>query len=263
MMPGRSNTTNTNTAVGVMMMVLVAVMAMDLLLVPSEAFVPYCSQQQRSNPNSPSVVVKVPSRLLAGFGSGGGGGTAAKKKNKKNTKETTKNTKLKPRQQWDRFLSEELKTAEVIRVACCKKDTEDANNKKWFEIGQVKSVDNAFTDAAVIRHRALMAEHARRMFPVQILVSDQLEWGYTINSEEGEEDSSTVWTTVTKMNKETVLPDDIDKKIGFRGNADPTGFYASSQAGLKAGDTPSMQQTGYLNMKSKGITGITAHEVHD
>lgn len=50
--------------------------------------------------------------------------------------------------------------------------------------------------------------------------------------------------------------------IGFKGHADPSGFYAfTGGTGLKAGD--STDQQGYLNLKSKAITGHTGYEIHD
>lgn len=210
--------------------------------------------------------------FMAGFG-GGGGSSSSKKKSKKTNKATTKkpSNKLKPRKQWDRFI--DLKAADPVRVAVQTTNGDDESSKKWYEIGEVKSKDNEFTEAAVIRHRLLIAEHARRMFPVQILAKDTLEWGYsTTEAAAVVADDDTVatttttadttnWTVVTSAPANT--PDGVDKLIGFRGHPDPFGFYSSSQKGLKAGDTHAMSQTGYLGMKGKGITGLTALEIHD
>ena len=196
--------------------------------------------------------------FMAGFG----GASPPKKNNKKNKTDSTKRQPLKPRKQWGLFLGNDLKDADTIRVAVRPIATTDSNNKKWYEVGAVKSKDNAHTDAAVIRHRSLINEHARRMFPLQILAKDTLEYGYTTTaagSDKEEASTAEEWTLVAKVDQ---MPDDIDTRIGFKGNPDPTGFYAFTDGtGLKAGD--STDQQGYLNMKSKAITGHTGHEIHD
>ena len=193
---------------------------------------------------------------MAGYG--GASSSSSKKKKKKTSTESSKKP-LKPRKQWGLFLGDDLKDADTIRVAV--RPLSGIGKNKWFEVGAVKSKDNAHTDAAVIRHRSLINDHARRMFPTQILANDKLEYGYTAaddgdsNDDASEED----WTLLTKVEQ---IPENIDTIIGFKGNPDPSGFYAFTEGtGLKAGDNT--DQHGYLNMKSKAITGHTGHEIHD
>lgn len=43
------------------------------------------------------------------------------------------------------------------------KDTEE-----WMEVGRVKSDKDEFTEVAIARQRALIAEHAKRLYLVQV-----------------------------------------------------------------------------------------------
>jgi hypothetical protein len=172
------------------------------------------------------------------------------KNNKKKKGGSTTNTnkkdlhnKLKPRQQWDRY--GDLKAFASVRVAVrilildtniesLSEPQAPQPQQQWLPVGAVKSKDNAYTEAAVIRHRVLIAEHARRLFPLVISAKDKLEFAYTSRKtatatatetpppppQEEEE-----WIVAGKVED---LPDDIDKLIGFEGLADPTGFYARS-----------------------------------
>ena len=211
-------------------------------------------------------------RFMAGFGGSSSSSSSSKmkkkmkpKKNKSDATTTTTSTSqpLRPRKQWGLFLGEDLKNADPIRVAVRVASRRSTDHQKWFEIGAVKSMNNAFTDAAVIRHRALITDHARRMFPTQIFAKDVLEFAYTTAIPTGESlkrDNTTnnsndggneEWTVVGKIEQ---MPDDINNRIGFKGLPDPSGFYAFSEGtGLKAGD--STEQTNYLNMQVKGVTG--------
>jgi hypothetical protein len=170
---------------------------------------------------------------MAGFGS------APKKA--KNSKKT--DIKLKPKQQWDRYIGD-LKGSESVRVGVKIIDRSDAG-AEWMEVGSVKSKDDAYTEAAVIRHRVLIADHSRRLFPLQIFAKDKLEWGYM----QGEE-----WVVAGKV----TMPDDIDKLIGFEGLPDPSGFYSCNTERLVDNSVG-----GYAKMKKKGITGHVSMEVHD
>jgi hypothetical protein len=120
-------------------------------------------------------------------------------------------TKLKPKQQWDRYLS--LKKDEKISVAVRATDTEE-----WLEVGNVKSKANEFSDIAVARQRALIADHARRLFPLKVSPKDKVEWAL----KEGKD-----WKIVDKAVLEgSELPSGIEKLIGFEGKPDPgTGYY--------------------------------------
>ena len=85
---------------------------------------------------------------MAGFGGGG----ADKSKTKK-----VKETKLKPKQQWDRYL--DLKADSKIRVAVRVLEVEDDDaSKEWLEVGRIKSKGNQYTAIAVARQRAVIAE---------------------------------------------------------------------------------------------------------
>lgn len=77
--------------------------------------------------------------LFAGFGN-------VEKNDKK------EGVKLKPKQQWDRYMTN-LKKMERVKVAVRIKGTED-----WIVAGYVKSIDNAFTELAVIKQKALIAD---------------------------------------------------------------------------------------------------------
>ena len=178
---------------------------------------------------------------MAGFGSTS---SSSKKGSKKST------NKLKPKKQWDRFMSEELKSSNAIRVAVRVIDT----STSWYEVGEIKTKDNAYTEAGVIKHRALVSDHARRMFPAEMakVTDNNLEYGYSTTDDENDDE----WKVVNKVEN---MPEDVDKIIGFRGYPDITGFYSSS--GKAA--TDDTKQDGYGKMKNKGITGITALEVHD
>ena len=205
-------------------------------VVPTQPQPLLLTQQQRAFVLAP---------LMAGFGASSSKGKSSKKDNGK------KSIKLKPKKQWDRYTSDDLKSADSIRVAVRVVERGPAT---WFSSGEIKSKDNAYTEAAVIRHRALIADHARRMFPVGVLATDELDWGYTTDTDDDSEKCE--WKVVGKVE---AMPADIDKLIGFRGFPDLTGFYSSS--GKAA--TRDTEQGGYIKMKSKGITGLTALEVHD
>jgi hypothetical protein len=208
------------------------------------------------NPRSASASSRTAPLGMAGFG------TAPKKKGgkKKDVKQ------LKPKQQWDRYTGD-LKSCDSIRVAVRIVESSSpvaetiVDLNEWYEVGAVKSKDNAYTEAAVIRHRVLMAEHARRIFPTTILANDKLEWGYTTATATATADTTTDtttttvdWTVVGKVD----MPEGIEKLIGFQGNADPTGFYAR-----KAQVMSDNSSSGFQNMKNKGIVGHVAMEVHD
>mmetsp|Transcript_17723 Transcript_17723/g.25887 ORF Transcript_17723/g.25887 Transcript_17723/m.25887 type:complete len:229 (+) Transcript_17723:72-758(+) len=205
-------------------------------VVPTQPPHSLLTQQQRAFVLTP---------LMAGFGASSSKGKTSKKDNGKK-----KASKLKPKKQWDRYTSDDLKSADSIRVAV---RVVERGPAKWFSSGEIKSKDNAYTEEAVIRHRALIADHARRMFPAEVLAIDNLDWGYTTDTDDDSEKCE--WKVVGKVE---AMPADIDKMIGFRGFPDLTGFY-SSPGKAATGDTT---QDGYSNMKSKGITGITKLEVH-
>lgn len=160
-----------------------------------------------------------------GFGGGGGMGGKDKKK-EKNAKEI----KLKPKQQWDRYA--EFKREPKIQVGVrIKEDDSD----EWLEVGRVKSKDSANTEFAVFRQRAIIADHAKRLFPIQLSSKKTLEWGYQTGDGEDSE-----WKLVDKSCL-TDAVEGLEKLVGFEGRPDPaSGFYCVYDGGrLKLGDESS------------------------
>ena len=144
---------------------------------------------------------------MAGFG---GGATSSKKQKKKKGATLPK---LKAKSQWDRYNSKELKTCQKITVGVRIKGGDVAND--WLEVGRVRSANDEYTEIAVARQRALIAEHSKRLYPVQISANAILEWGYI----DGED-----WKVMEKSNDDA--PNGIEKQIGFEGISDKaSGFY--------------------------------------
>ncbi len=88
------------------------------------------------------------SQLLAG-GFGGSAGSSGKK-----VAPSSKQIKLKPKQQWDRYsdLKQETKVPVGIRIK------EEEDSKEWLGVGYVRSKDSAYTAISVAMQRALIAE---------------------------------------------------------------------------------------------------------
>lgn len=142
---------------------------------------------------------------MAGFG----GGASSKKQKKKGGALP----KLKPKSQWDRY--NDLKGSTKVTVGVRIKGEDE-----WMEVGLVRSLDEN-TEVAIARQRALIAEHSKRLYVVQIPENAVLEWGYV----SGGEDDGKEWTVVDKS-KGDDAPNGIEKKIGFEGISDAaTGFY--------------------------------------
>lgn len=101
---------------------------------------------ERSQTTKPSIDIGQSTEIArhrvlnAGFG----GGSPKKKKE----------TKIKPKQQWDRY-SGDLKKEKPYRVAV---KAEGKESDEWLEVGNVKSKENKHTVAAVARQKALIAE---------------------------------------------------------------------------------------------------------
>jgi len=147
---------------------------------------------------------------------------------KKKKKSVSKEIKLKPKQQWDRYA--EFKREPKIQVGVRIKDDDE-----WLAVGRVKSKDSEYTEAAVFRQRAIIAEHAKRLFPIQLSSKKTLEWGYHTGDEETNE-----WKIVDKSCMSTEV-DGLEKLIGFEGRPDPaSGFYCVYDGGrLKLGEESS------------------------
>jgi len=160
--------------------------------------------------------------LGAGGGFGGGDKKGKDKRNKKALSSQRSDVKLKPKAQWDRFLDMK-RGATRIRVAVKSINNNDNDGTppgnvdgEWLEVGHIKSVDDAYTAMAVARQRALIAEHAKRLFPLQISPKDTIAWAYWDTQDE-------TWKEVDKkiLLDEENVPDGLEKLIGFEGRPDP------------------------------------------
>ena len=102
---------------------------------------------------------------MAGFGkSSGGGGGMKKTTTKKKKKNVIK--KLKPKAQWDKYC--QLKSAQGINVAVRVVSTK--TNNDWIMVGRVKSENDSYTPQAVLLQRAIIAEHSKRLYPLQVRI---------------------------------------------------------------------------------------------
>ena len=155
---------------------------------------------------------------MAGFGGGDKGGPAS----------GAKVPKLKAKSQWDRYA--ELKQSRKVTVGVRIRGNDDgAGRGEWMEVGRVRSEDESLADAAIARQRALIAEHSKRLYPVQIPPNAILEWGYRTDSAEddggGDGGGEAIWAAVDKRRGDDVPPG-FEKKIGFEGISDKaTGYY--------------------------------------
>lgn len=89
--------------------------------------------------------------MMAGFG-------AAKEPSKKEPR-------LKPKAQWDRY--SDLKKEPTIRVAV--RVTKEG--EEWLEVGRVRSKDNQYTEVAIARQRAVIADVSARMCEYHIIAN--------------------------------------------------------------------------------------------
>jgi hypothetical protein len=190
---------------------------------------------------------------MAGFGAA----AAAAPNNKKKNKKDVVPNKLKPKQQWDRYCSLALKASQRVRVAGrvinVDGKKEESSSSEWFEVGFVKSKEDAYTEPAVIRQRVLLAEHARRLYPLQILAKDKLEWAYYANNENEEEEVE--WVVAGQVD----MPEDIEKWIGFEGLPDLSGFYSSTKKTGSKDDAP-IDGADKMNKKKRiGWLGMENH----
>jgi hypothetical protein len=168
----------------------------------------------------PPRLVSAPSTLSLGM-AGFGGAPSNKQK---------KELKIKPKAQWDRYT--DMKKVPMVRVAVRKTDTDD-----WLEVGRVRAKDKVTTEIAVARQRALIADHARRLFPLQVSAKDKIEWAYWEGSDE---DGS--WIVVDKSAVEQA-PEGVEKLIGFEGRPDPaSGFYCVFDNGRLKADADELKK---------------------
>lgn len=172
-------------------------------------------------PNTKRVGETVTELSMAGFG-GGGAAKGMGGKKKKGAKKVA--PVLKPKAQWDRYGS--LKKSTPFRVATrVANDGEDVS--EWFEVGKIKSEDDATTEAAVALQRGLIAEHAKRLYPLNFLQKDKVDWAYAEVQAPEQED----WIQVDKSSAADAEAG-LEKKVGFEGKPDAaTGFYCHYQDG--------------------------------
>ena len=146
-------------------------------------------------------------------------GGASKNKKSKKKMNAPRLPKLKAKTQWDRYA--DLKLCKKVRVGV--KLTDDPN-AEWLEVGRVRSENDEYTLVAIARQRALIADHAKRLYPVKIPANSVLEWGYVAESEDGAE-GETSWEVVDKSSGDDA-PKGVEKKFGFEGFSDKaSGFY--------------------------------------
>jgi hypothetical protein len=79
-----------------------------------------------------------------------------------------KEVKIKPKQQWDRYL--DLKKEDKIPVA-----VRVVGEDEWFEVGSVKSKENSYTELSVARQRALIADVSPFVVSFCFVSGNQLE----------------------------------------------------------------------------------------
>ena len=127
--------------------------ATTMLLASSatSAFAPQLPSSQLMKPPA-SVTSMTGPLFLAGFGSSKSNGKGKAKGKSKST-----DGKLKPKQQWDRYL--DMKRSQKKAVAVRIEGTEE-----WIEVGKVKSNEDMYTELAVARQRALIAEVSTHYF---------------------------------------------------------------------------------------------------
>jgi hypothetical protein len=109
----------------------------------------------------------------------------------------------------------------------------------WLEVGKVRSQNDEYTLIAIARQRALIADHAKRLYPVKIPAHSVLTWGY-------KEDDS--WVAVDKsVDDDESIPKGIEKEFGFEGISDKaSGFYCYYSEGriVERGEDRSVLTTG-------------------
>jgi len=180
--------------------------AFPLLCTLASSFVTPINQHQQQHraflpSQSPHTAVSPSSLSMAGFGEA-------------SSKKTT--TKLKPKVQWDRY--KKLKSASPVYVAArVANEGEDAG--AWSSIGTVKSAGDEYTESAVGLQKGIIAEHAKRLYPLQFLPKGRVQFGYSSSSDS---------TEYTAIQDKPDTSSGIEKKIGFQGNADPSGYYSKT-----------------------------------
>ncbi|GKY91937.1 hypothetical protein MPSEU_000165300 [Mayamaea pseudoterrestris] len=177
--------------------------------------------------------------LKAATAGGGGFGGSAGSKDKPSS---TTTTSLKPKQQWDRYLAmgkpKDGETVTTVNVAVRREA-----DGEWFTVGAVRSASDVNIAAAVARQRSLIADHARRLHPLQISKQDKVEWGYSPQQNNVSTDGAS-WSVVDT--KTIAMESGLEKKIGFQGQEDPaSGYYCLYNGGRRVtGDSGAAEGKG-------------------
>ena len=99
----------------------------------------------------------------------------------------------------------------------------EPDHEEWYTVGKIRSKDNELTELSISRQRALIAEHAKRLFPVQIQQGAVLEWGYKVTDGE--------WRVVD-VKAESKDAKGVEKMFGFEGSPDrSSGMYCHYKDG--------------------------------
>ncbi|GMI61108.1 hypothetical protein ScalyP_jg2087 [Parmales sp. scaly parma] len=133
---------------------------------------------------------------------------------------------LKPKAMWDRYLSlTKVPLAGDVKVANVAVQFEN----KWFRTGSVCFQSACSLDYALMRSKRLVAEHARRLYPVEIPKDYEASLG--VNFENLSKGETTVnWeqfsSQISKEVFEETISKDLDHCLGFEGVEDPkSGYY--------------------------------------
>jgi hypothetical protein len=235
----------------VTMMLMVSLLAMILPMLRVSAFAPssigFAAAKHNVEDNNMRRSAGTP-LYMAGFGaatsSSSSSGDSA--------------SKLKPKGQWDRYLDLKQATSYTVGVKAASAEESD-NDGDWLVVGQVRCRDETLLTAAVARQRGLIADHAKRLFPLKVTPQIKLAWGYfhttgdataPATSDGGGSTSASVsgkWVVVDPKAADAVVAGqkDFDKSIGYEGTPDPsTGYYCTYNEGrLVGGTTISVSKT--------------------
>jgi hypothetical protein len=231
-------------------MMMTMVMMMPILRV--SAFVPSSmannknTSTMRSPPRRRDAAAAASSTrglYMAGFGAA----TPSSSSSSSSSSSGDSGSKLKAKTQWDRYL--ELKQEATSYIVGVKIVAEVGNDSDWLVVGQVRCRDEkTLLAAAVARQRGLLADHAKRLFPLKVTPQVKLAWGYFQADTGSTEMTPTTGGTTLSATGSWVVVDpkasdnsssktkDFDKSIGYEGTPDPsTGYYCKYNEGRLVG----------------------------